>query len=786
MRDIMKRYKVGVGELVSFLYASGDLSSETFQNVSLLEGTKAHQYVQSKYQAEDEAEVFISYLYQKDNVELLLQGRIDGLISLEGKRWIEEIKSTRFPIFNDDYQPNNEHLAQLKMYAYMYLKNEHQDDIEGRITYIQLSDYKMRHFNFFFDVDVLTPFFEESINQYIKWLDKLYLHLDRKRESLEKLYFPFDKYRRGQREMMTAVYQTMKDDDLLFAIAPTGIGKTMASLFATLKSLSEDNQKIFYLSAKTQGKKVALDSMDILHEAGLETKTLEITSKDVTCFLEKRECDPDKCPFARGFFDRLTTAMQDIFDHETLMTRSVIESYARKHTVCPFEFSLYVSYYVDVIICDYNYAFDPRIHLIRYFDDSSFKPLILVDEAHNMIQRSRDMYSATLIRSEFIKLRKASSKLKPSLKGPIKKMLDQFDRYQEQLTAKHFLSFPTLDEEFLETVHYLMKKIENALKEMPKYPRKTDVMDVYLQLLSFSIIHDFYNDAFLTNVELFDGDDISLTIQCLDASEFIYDTIKNKAYGTVLFSATLYPIEYYKELITDGYGETLKIRSPFDPDRLKLIVMNQVNTRYQSRDASKHAIVETILEVLASKKGNYIVFFPSYLYMNQIIDELPNDIHADLIIQERDMEPYLRDLIIERFKEDNPKSQLAFFVMGGMFAEGIDYVGDMLSGVIIVGVGLPMLSESNNQLKTYYDLTFGQKGFDYAYTYPGMNKVIQAVGRVIRRDSDYGIAILIDDRFTTKTYLNLFPPEWKHYEIVKKPKDLKYILKPFWDKYKEE
>jgi DNA excision repair protein ERCC-2 len=781
----MRRYKVGVGELVSFLYASGDLSSETFQNVSLLEGTKAHQYVQSKYGSHDEAEVTISYLYEHEDYEVLLQGRIDGLIMLDDKRWIEEIKSTRFPIFADEFNVNHEHLAQLKMYAYMYLKNQHQDDIVGRVTYIQLSDYKMRHFNFFFDVDLLTPFFEESIKTYIIWLDKLYTHLDRKRESLEKLYFPFDTYRRGQREMMTAVYQTMKDQDLLFSVAPTGIGKTMASLFATLKSLSDDQQKIFYLSAKTQGKKVALDSMDILHEAGLQTKTLEITSKDVTCFLEKRECDPDKCPFARGFFDRLNTAMQDIFDHETLMTRSIVEAYARKHTVCPFGFSLYVSYYVDVIICDYNYAFDPRIHLIRYFDDSNFKPLLLVDEAHNMIARSRDMYSATLIRSEFIVLRKAASKLKPTIRNAVKKCLNHFDRYLEQLSLNPFLSFPRIDDSFLEDVYGLMKKIENALKEMPKYPRKTEVMDVYLQLLSFSIIHDFYNDTYVTNIEKIGDDDLSITLQCLDASEFIYDTIKNKAYGSVFFSATLIPIDYYKELIACGYGETLKIRSPFDPKRLKLIVMNNVNTRYQSREGSKHQIVDTIKEVINAKKGNYIAFFPSYAYMQQIINELPNDLPADLIIQNRDMEPHLRDLILERFKQKVERSQLAFFVMGGMFSEGIDYVGDMLSGVIIVGVGLPMISESNNQLKTYYDQTFG-KGFEYAYTYPGMNKVIQAVGRVIRRDSDYGIAILMDDRFTTKTYLNLFPPEWKQVEIIKKPKDLKPILSSFWDQFKEE
>ena len=780
----MKRYKVGVGELVSFLYASGDLSSETFQNVSLLEGTKAHQYVQQLYQDNDHSEVSIQYLYETDDYQVLLQGRMDGLIYRENTLWIEEIKSTRFNIFSDDWNVNQEHLSQLQMYAYMYLKNQTLDDIHGRVTYIQLSDYKMRSFEYFFDVDVLKPFFETSIKNYVSWLDKLHIHLEKKRASLEKLHFPFNHYRRGQKEMMSAVYQTMKDDDLLFAIAPTGIGKTMASLFATLKSLSEDEQKIFYLTAKTQGKKVALESMDMLHEAGLETKTLEITSKDVTCFLEKRECDPDKCPFAKGFFDRLTHAMQDMFDHETLMSRSVIESYARKHMVCPFEFSLYVSYFVDVIICDYNYAFDPRIHLIRYFDETNFKPLVLVDEAHNMIQRSRDMYSSTLIKSDLILLRRAASSLKPSIRHAVKKLLDQFDRFLETLKDIPFLSSKASDIQFLETVHYVMKKIENALKENPKYPRKTEVMDHYLNLLSFSIIHEFYNDAYVTNIERLPNDDISLTIQCLDASEFIYDTIKNKTYGTALFSATMYPLDYYKELIACGYGETLKIRSPFDPERLKIIVMNNINTRYQNRASSKHHIIDIIQEVIDAKKGNYIAFFPSYSYMNQIINDLPPDLPCDILIQERDMDTHLRDLMIERFKKTTTRSQLAFFVMGGMFSEGIDYVGDMLSGVIVVGVGLPMINESNNQLKTYYEDVFN-KGFDYAYTYPGMNKVIQAVGRVIRRHEDYGIAILIDDRFATKAYTNLFPPEWKHYEILKSSRDLKRVLKSFWSTFEE-
>ncbi|PKK99665.1 MAG: ATP-dependent helicase [Tenericutes bacterium HGW-Tenericutes-2] len=779
----MKLFRVGVGELVSFLYSSGDLSSETFQNVSLLEGTKAHQYLQSKYQSTDQAEIPISYTFSNDDLEITLSGRIDGILSIDGALVLEEIKSTRFPIFDERFELNNEHLAQLKMYAYMYMKNNHLDDVLGRVTYIQLSDYKTRHFEFIFDIDLLKDFFESSLIRYTEWLLKLYEHNERKKESLKNLYFPFDQYRRGQREMMAAVYQTMMEDDILYAIAPTGIGKTMASLFATLKSLHEDNQKIFYLSAKTQGKKVALDTMDMLHESGLEMKTLEITSKDTICFLDKRDCDPEKCPFAKGFFDRLQVAMVDIFDHETLMTRDVVERYARKHIVCPFEFSLYVSYFVDVIICDYNYVFDPRSHLIRYFDEDNYKPLILVDEAHNMISRSRDMYSATLVRSDFIKLRRLANKIKPTIRNAVKKVLDQFDLFQEQLELSSFLSFKTLNESFLDSIFNLMKKIENGIKENPKYPKKTDVIEGYLALLGFTRIFEYYNDAYVTNVERLSDDDLSITIQCLDASEFILDTVKNKTYGSVFFSATLYPIEYYKELITCGYGETLKIRSPFDSNRLKLVVMNQISTRYQDRLNSIQQVIETIESVLSSKKGNYIVFFPSYQYMNQVIENLPLDIDADLIVQEREMDQRLRDLIVERFKNYNDQSQLAFFVMGGMFAEGIDYVGDMLNGVIIVGVGLPQLSESNNQLKDYYQEKFS-KGFEYAYTYQGMNKVIQAVGRVIRTDLDYGIAILIDDRFNTPLYKKLFPMEWKKYEIINHPKYLKKSLDIFWDKFK--
>lgn len=778
----MKSYRIGITDLVSFLYRSGDLSSETFQNVSMLEGTKAHQYVQSQYQTEDQDEVFIQYTVQNDLYEMILSGRIDGVLKRDEILILEEIKSTRKNIFDETFKINPEHHAQLKMYAYMYMKQHHLTDIHTRICYIQISDYQLKYFDEIMDVDLLESFFNDTIIKYLEWLDMLDVYYEEKKQSITQMIFPFDNYRRGQREMMAAVYQTMMENDILYAIAPTGIGKTMAALFSTLKSMYDQKDKVFYLTAKTQGKKVALHSMEILIEGGLKSKTIEITSKDSICFLEKRECDPEKCPYAKGFFDRLTEATKDIFLNETIIKKETLEFYAKKHMVCPFEYSLDVSLYADVIICDYNYAFDPRIHLIRYFDDVTFKPKILVDEAHNMVSRSRDMYSATLKKSRIIELRRASNKLKPTIKSGIKKVLDAFSSYEEKLTDL-MMSYDDIDSNFLESIRYLMKKIENSIKETPKYERKSDVMEGYLELLSFIRIYEFYGETYVTNIIRHEDDDISVTLQCLDASTYILDTLENKSYGTIFFSATLYPIDYYMKLLSKGKGETLKIQSPFPKENLKIILMNDISTRYQDRIQSIDQVKEIILYTIQSKIGNYIAFFPSYQYLNMIYQELPNHVKEHVIIQERDMDHLKRDFTLNQFKNNKEHSQLGLFVMGGMFSEGIDYIGDMLHGVIVVGVGLPMINPTNHQLKDYYQKAF-QQGFDYAYTYPGMNKVIQAVGRVIRSHDDHGVAILIDDRFQTAKYKKLFPNEWQVFDVIKKPKDIIPRLDLFWNNVK--
>ncbi|MDY3196146.1 MAG: ATP-dependent DNA helicase, partial [Paracholeplasma sp.] len=469
---------------------------------------------------------------------------------------------------------------------------------------------------------------------------------------------------------------------------------------------------------------------------------------------------------------------QDIFMNETILTKEVIEEYARKHMVCPFEFSLYVSYFVDVIVCDYNYVFDPRVHLIRYFDDETYQPIVLVDEAHNLINRSRDMYSAKLSKEDLIDLRKKGSKLKPSIRNQVNKVIEYFDTLDEKLAEAHLLSIDLPDYTLSEKVTFLMKKIQSSLKENQDYPKKSEVMEGYLKLLNYSVIMEYYNQAYKTNV-MRQGDDLVVSLSCLDASEYLKQTINNKIQSAVFFSATLSPLDYYKTLINQNEGYDLTIASPFDPSRLKVIVMDQINTRFQHREASLDVIVEVIKKVVAQKKGNYIVFFPSYQYLNAVKKVLPKSLDALIIVQERDMNVQSRDETLLKFRADSPISQLGFFVMGGVFSEGIDYVGNMLNGVIIVGVGMPMLNHENDQLKSYYDLTF-QKGFDYAYTYPGMNKVIQAVGRVIRRDDDYGIAILIDDRFSKSVYRKLMPSHWTNQQVCKTPEALEMVLSDFW------
>ena len=765
----MKEKRIAVKEMVSFLYSTGDLSKDFFANSDENEGKKAHLFLQNKYKENEIKEYYVSDQITIDDYEVTVNGFIDGV--LENGSLLEEIKSTSLNLDEITISYHLEHLMQLKVYAYLYCKEKRLNKIRTRLKYISLKDYQTTEFYEDFDFIELSQFFLNSVKKYlvfVKALDNIDLE---KEKTINDLKFPFKSYRKGQREFMKYIYQTIKEEGILYAIAPTGIGKTMASLFSSLKAMEGNNSKTFYLTAKSLEKNIAINTMMILKDSGLKIKTIELSSKDKMCLLEQRNCDAEVCPYAKGYFDRLHEALDSIIK-EDLWISKTLKDHASKYNICPFEFSLDLSYYAHVIIADYNYAFDPRAHLIRYFDDTTYKPILLVDEAHNLPNRSREMYSASIKYSSLIPLRRALSRLKPSSRKQINDLIKYLDMIAEEDLEFNFQN--KVPDKLVELTKKLALKIETVLQENKVFKRRNEVIETYYDILKFNRIMDFYGDEFRFVIEK--NEDILFEIKCLNASKFLLEVIEKKAYGTILFSATLYPLDYYMELISKKIGESLQIASPFNPDNLGLIVKNNVSTKYSDRNKSVNEIIKTIDALISYKKGNYIVFFPSYAYMNLVLDAIKEPKY-DIIKQTSNLSEEKRIETVNLFKNSD-KTQVAFFVMGGVFSEGIDFIGDMLSGVLVVSASLPLYGGYNSLLSSYYDELIND-GFNYAYTYPGFTKVVQAVGRVIRTEEDRGIAILLDHRFNTRIYRELMLPEWKNRVLINDIDEIKEFIKEF-------
>ena len=777
----MKNIKITAKDIVKFIYSGGDLTSEFQSNKRALEGIEAHSFLQNKYKEKDKKEVFVETLFEYGNYSFFITGRMDGLLIENNKLIVEEIKSTKTDLSLMEIDTRPEHLMQAKMYAYIYAFSNDLKSINVRLTYIAVEGYETKSFNKRYNLSQLTKFFTNTIKEYTKWLEIYNLHQTQKLKSIEGLQFPFEEYREGQYKFMGAVYQTLIKKDILYSIAPTGIGKTIGSLYSALKTIKNEREKIFYLTAKNAGKKIVVDTVNLLKENGLTCKTTVINSKEAMCLMDEVDCDPEICPYSKGFFDRLREAVNDIFVHNDVYDMKLIKDYGILHSICPHEFSLELSNYSDLVICDYNYAFDPRVHLIRYFEDDYYSPKLLIDEAHNMVDRSRNMYSSSISKASIIKLRKAANKVKPSVRSRIKKLLDYIDRFTEknEIEKSRFFYQDEMDITLINYVEAITSKLERVLAENKKFNKRDKVLDGYFELLQFVRISEFYNQNYKYIVQVID-DDIVISLSCLDASNYILETINNRVSGVVLFSATLFPVDYYVKLITMGEGKTISIPSPFKQSHLGLFIDDSTSTRYRDRSRSVANIIDSIYALAETKTGNYIIFFPSYVYLNMVLEEF-NTEDYEMLIQVRNMSLYQRNKMLNEFNSVGDKSRVAFFVLGGSFSEGIDYIGEMLAGVLIVGVAMPMFNKYNELLRNHFDDEFNQ-GFDYAYTYPGMNKVIQAVGRVIRTEDDKGVAVLFDDRYAHHKYKSLFPRNWNHALRINKGQFLQSYLTNFWKK----
>jgi DNA excision repair protein ERCC-2 len=776
----MKHVSIGVREIAEFHYGSGSIVNERILNTRAQEGIEIHNFWQGQYLNTDKKEVVVKTTIFTDDIELKISGRIDGLIIRDDKLFIEEIKSTHtdFEMLDDKTHPA--HLAQAKLYAYMYLANTPKKSIDVVLTYIQISDRKVLQFEKHYTKKVLEKYFKTSTEKYLEWIRLFNNHENERLKSIEGLTFPFDKFRLNQREMMAYIYKNVLRKGKLYCEAPTGIGKTVASLFATLKAVNQPRQKIFYTTAKNDGKKIVVDTVKLLEKKGLIAKTCEITAKDTMCLLKERDCDPEVCKYANGYYKRVYKAIADIFQNESLITKDIFTKYGKKHKVCPFELSLDTSNYSDIILCDYNYVFDPLVKLIRYFEIDSYNPIILCDEAHNLVSRSRGMYSASLSNSDFSRMSETSKYLKPSPSYELNSILDIFTEVSIELMEVDFIKKEEVNPYLIKMLKKLLGKLDQIFSDDKVKFDKKALREFYFHVNRFLKINEYYDEDFVFLIENKD-DDVLISIKCLNASKFVNETINLHTEGCTFFSATLDPIYYYKSLLTNNDGDDISLVSSFEQNNLLLLAVDDISTRYRDRENSIDKIIDVTRALVTSKKGNYILFFPSYAYMSMVKKRLEEEIlNVSFITQRREMFSRERKEMMSLFGDESKSTQVFMFVMGGIFGESIDLIGDMLSGVIIVGTGLPALSPFNNVLRSHYDYSF-RNGFDYAYTYPGLNKVIQAVGRVIRTETDRGVAILFDDRFTTRKYLSLYPRAWNHLRVVNKTDKISKTIKDFWD-----
>ena len=784
--------RISVRKLVEFILRSGNIDNRrvTFSETAMQEGGRIHRMLQRGMGADYQAEVFLRYVYPAGEYDIYIEGRADGIITqgIQKKTeivTIDEIKGTYRDI-DKMKGAVSVHLAQAKCYAYIYGREHGLAQVRVRLTYCNIDTERVRYFHFEYPMEELAEWFEDMIRQYRKWADFRFAWQKLRTDSIKELSFPFP-YRKGQKELASYVYQTIYHRRKLFLEAPTGVGKTISTLFPAVKALGEKlAQRIFYLTAKTITRTVAEDALGLMRERGLRCKSITLTAKDKICFMEETECNPDYCPYAKGHFDRINEAVYELLTHVDNINREVIEDCARQHRVCPFELGLDVSLFADVVIGDYNYLFDPHVYLKRFFSEGVKEEYIfLIDEAHNLVDRGREMYSALLRKEDFLVLKKAVK----DYDGGICYQLDQCNR--ELLEMKRECEdYVYLDREeaepFANTLIRLLRTIDKYLEEHEDSPVKKELLEFYFQVSHFMLIFDKLDKAYVIYNQLEPDGGFFMKLLCVDPSKNLRECMA-RGRSSILFSATLLPIQYYKKLLGASPEDyEVYAHSVFDSRRQGLFIAEDVTSRYTRRSEEEYlSIASYIHRVTSRREGNYMIFFPSHAFMQKVCevyeDHYLDQSREEYLFQEEAMDEESREAFLAQFSEGKGKTLLGFCVLGGIFSEGIDLKKDRLIGAIIVGTGIPMVCNEREILKGYFEER-GDCGFDYAYRYPGMNKVLQAAGRVIRTAEDLGIVVLLDERFCTAPYLKMFPREWTEYEKVSLRKIEKRVER-FWDEW---
>ena len=749
--------KESVRNLVEFCLKKGDIDTRFSGSARAVEGIRAHQSLQSdneKIYDIYEKEVSLSYEFEMEKSIVKIEGRADGIIKENNRVIIEEIKST-YKKFYDIDDLNELHWAQAKIYGFIYCTQNFLEEIFIRLSYVQLETNEVKSFDKKFSLNELQKFTKEIIEDFEKfnifiWEEKL-----KRNELISKVKFPFKKYRNGQRKLTNTCYYTIKEGEILFAQAPTGIGKTISTIFPAIKALGEGTgDRIVYLTSKNVNRDIAEEAISKLREEGLEFKTIIITAKEKICCNETFDCNPERCKYAKNYYEKVKSALLYILKNESSISMEILKKYAEKYTVCPFELSLDLSMYCDGIICDYNYIYDPRVSLVRILENGD--NIVLVDEAHNLVDRSRDMYSGSLFKSQIMSCKKITKGKLNKLNSVLSKINSFFIELRNECDEKNvdWFYYNEAPKDLTKYLKLYLKESEEVLVKGNKFEGYDEIIKLYFDINAFTSTMQLYDENYVTyiNREL---QEVEINLFCVNPAKNLKSCL-DKCYSTIFFSATLSPLTYYINMFR-GSDETyrLKLPSPFNKENLKVYI-SPINIRYNYRKKTIGMVARKIFEFIKDEVGNYMIFSPSYVYMEDLWSEFEkfqlNDFN--LIKQSSNMKELEKKEFIDSFK--NNRNILAFCVLGGMYSEGIDLPGDCLIGSIIIGVGYPKISSKNHIIKDFYN----ENGYDYAYVFPGINKVQQAAGRVIRTENDMGRVLLIDERYVSEKYQRLLPIEW--------------------------
>ena len=766
--DLLEKRRVSVRTLVETVMLSGSISA-TASSARLLDGIRGHQALQAIEADGAKNEVSVSGTVSSEHIELTVYGRIDRLY---GESRVEEIKTTY--LASERLAPGDPlHWAQAKCYAFLLCESANLAQLDVSLTYFHLDTGEITSFTEPYTRASLAEFYLLLSGRYLDLLETEYVHECALRQDVQQMSFPFPAFRTGQHELASQVYYAIREKSALLAQAPTGTGKTMAVLFPALKALADGHaSKIFYLTARTTQQEAAI--LAAKHIQAPHLRAVVISAKEKMCVFDHPICREGDCPRAEGYYDRLGEALSEMNTLDGVFTQEVIRAYAAKHFLCPFELSLDLSLSCDLIICDYNYAFDPRVRLQRFFTTGRKGFVLLVDEAHNLPDRARSMYSASLSLAHIAETRRSIPK--QHRKAPLYRALKRLETEIAALFEE--VESPLAAAEPPESI---TRALEAALDQLSADVIPADRAlgrQLMFDLSSFRFVLDLYDARYRT---LYQGGKTTRTITlfCTNAAQKLAE-VYQKCRSEILFSATLSPAAFYRDLSgVKAESPFLSLPSPFPQENLAVYHLS-LDTRFAAREATLHAVAEAVFTfVSARENGNYLVFAPSHSYLaklSALLREMLPDI--TFLEQQPKMDDAARADFLAQFTPDAVGIKLGLAVMGGVFAEGIDLPAERLCGAVVVGVGLPQVCLERDVLREAYEETY-QSGFRYAYQYPGMSKVLQAAGRIIRTETDRGALLLIDTRYSLSDYRALLPPHWK-VERVRHKEELADKVSAFW------